>query len=295
MNPLILVVEDNPEILFNVELGLKFNKYQVITTKNGEEALKVLSEIDTPPDLIISDIMMPKMDGYEFFKRVMDNSVWSQIPFIFLTAKSSPDDVRFGKLLGVDDYITKPFEIEDLIASVSGKLVRLNKSRSLSQNLEEKLTALDMNTSPSLAPEDRREVLLLWLLWDEKIGPLMKEFFPKDQKYPFSLEKIGAQLFHATVSIYGYQDYSQAQGILLNIHNINRTGYIFFDAFPDEKVRGGHRQFMLVVIAPKINYLESLEIKEQFNSIALSIKKASKWDIQSYWEQISEILSKPLV
>ena len=65
MKPLILVVEDNSDLLFNLRLILESNNYKPITARNGKEALKILSELDQAPDVIISDIMMPEMDGYE--------------------------------------------------------------------------------------------------------------------------------------------------------------------------------------------------------------------------------------
>ncbi|MCK4848744.1 MAG: response regulator, partial [Candidatus Heimdallarchaeota archaeon] len=110
MNPTILVVEDNPDVLFNIQVALEANEYEVETASNGKKAIKKLSEMGKNPDLIISDIMMPEMDGYDFFNIVSQNSVWSRIPFVFLSAKSKPEDVRFGKILGADDYITKPFD-----------------------------------------------------------------------------------------------------------------------------------------------------------------------------------------
>ena len=110
MKPLILVVEDNRDLLFSLNLILESNNYKSITSRNGKEALVILNELDQVPDIIISDIMMPEMDGYEFFKEISNSSRWNRIPFIFLSARSTPQDIRFGKLLGVDDYITKPFQ-----------------------------------------------------------------------------------------------------------------------------------------------------------------------------------------
>jgi DNA-binding response OmpR family regulator len=87
--------------------------------------------MDRLPDLILADIMMPLMDGYAFYERVRANPYLNHIPFIFLTAKSSEVDVRLGKELGADDYLTKPFSPEDLLASVRGKLRRVEQQREL--------------------------------------------------------------------------------------------------------------------------------------------------------------------
>jgi len=78
------------------------------------------------PDLILADIMMPRMNGYQFFQRVRSNKDWAWIPVIFLSAKGAGEDIRFGKEMGVDDYLQKPIEAEDLIAAVIGTLKRVS-------------------------------------------------------------------------------------------------------------------------------------------------------------------------
>ena len=127
LKPLLMVVDDNKDILFTLQLELETDGYKVITASNGKEALNKLSKLDRIPDVIISDIMMPDVDGYKFFETVSSNPKLNRIPFLFLTAKSRPEDIRLGKMLGVDDYITKPFKKEDLLASISGKINRNKK------------------------------------------------------------------------------------------------------------------------------------------------------------------------
>ncbi len=96
--------------------------YGVLTARNGVEALTVLSQ--QVPSLIVSDIQMPRMDGYQLFGELRANPDWVRVPFIFLSAKGQKADVRRGKLLGADDYITKPFEEADLLIAVQAKLNR---------------------------------------------------------------------------------------------------------------------------------------------------------------------------
>jgi DNA-binding response OmpR family regulator len=74
--------------------------------------------------LILADVAMPRMNGYQLYQRVRENPEWMAIPFIFLTARAMDSDIRYGKELGADDYLTKPFEPEDLFAAVRGKLKR---------------------------------------------------------------------------------------------------------------------------------------------------------------------------
>lgn len=293
MKPLILVVEDNADILFSIKLILEANGFQVITAENGEKAISILNELKRPPEVIISDIMMPKMDGYDFFKTIFEDMRWNRIPFIFLSARSSPEEVRFGKILGVDDYITKPFNEEDLIAVVAGKVARNKKIKSVNQKVEELLLSLKIESKASISEKEKNLVHLLIVIWDDRIGPELKDFYPKEEDLPIPIRDVGTQLFQATVSIYGNEDITEAEGLLLNIENIKKFGYILFDSFHDKTSRGGERQFMIAVIAPKINYFESFEIKEIFRKFSLKLKKNEKWDIKTYWEDVSKVLSTP--
>ena len=294
MKPLILVVDDNTDILFNIKLILEANGFQAITAENGDEALKILSKQKKPPEVIISDIMMPKMDGYEFFKKILEDIRFNRIPFIFLSAKSSSEEIRFGKVLGVDDYLTKPFNEEDLIAIVGGKLARNKKINSINQKIEELLLASNLGSKSSITENEKSSVYLIVVIWDDRIGPELKYYYPKEEILPISIRDVGTQLFQATVSIYGNADITQAEGLLLNIENIKMYGYILFDSYQDKTVRAGERQYMIGVIAPKLNYFESFEIREIFKKISLKLKKKEKWDIKNYWEKVSNVLTTPI-
>jgi DNA-binding response OmpR family regulator len=118
----ILVVDDEPDLLENIVLALEAENYHVLTADDGVEALAVLQS--QPIDLILADIAMPDMNGYQLYERVRENPEWLLIPFIFLTARTMDSDIRYGKELGVDDYLTKPIRTTDLLAAVRGKLYR---------------------------------------------------------------------------------------------------------------------------------------------------------------------------
>jgi signal transduction histidine kinase len=120
--PRILVVEDDPSLLDGVRDMLEFAGYTVTGAINGQEALELLPLAE--PDLIISDVMMPKMDGFQFYGAVREHAEWLDVPFIFLTAKSDKRDVSRGKELGADDYMVKPFDAGDLLLAVRNKLQR---------------------------------------------------------------------------------------------------------------------------------------------------------------------------
>ena len=120
--PIILLVEDDIALLEGMADTLDMKGYKTIKATNGREGLDVLQQVC--PDLIISDIMMPEMDGHEFHKEVLSHPEHATIPFIFLTARSNQADVRRGLREGVDAYLTKPFDLEDLLIQVQNKLRR---------------------------------------------------------------------------------------------------------------------------------------------------------------------------
>jgi two-component system response regulator VanR len=118
----ILVVDDQPEILENLALVLEAEGYQVLTAADGLKALERLEA--QPVDLVVADIAMPRLNGYQLYERVRQNPAWLAVPFIFLTARAMDSDIRYGKELGVDDYLTKPIQPEDLLAAIHGRLRR---------------------------------------------------------------------------------------------------------------------------------------------------------------------------
>lgn len=121
----ILIVDDDLDILTNVELALETEGYQVLTAKDGLEALALLQSQSV--HLILADIAMSQMNGYQLFEKVRQEPKWVAIPFVFLTARALDSDIRYGKELGVDDYLTKPLRVLDLLAAVRGKLRRADQ------------------------------------------------------------------------------------------------------------------------------------------------------------------------
>ncbi|MCE7945952.1 MAG: sensor histidine kinase [Chloroflexi bacterium CFX4] len=137
MTATILVLEDDRPLMEGIRDMLELQGYRILTAINGVEGLRVMQNSPTLPDLIVSDIMMPEMDGYQFLEAVQSNSQWVDIPFIFLTAKGEKEDVREGRMLGADDYVIKPFEADDLVVRIASKLRR---SRQLRQTQETRVT-----------------------------------------------------------------------------------------------------------------------------------------------------------
>lgn len=128
----ILAVEDEASILSSIVDILELDNYEVLTASNGLEGLEILKV--EQPDLIISDVMMPQMDGHEFFKVVKEESKTAIIPFMFLTALSTYNDIREGMNLGADDYIIKPFDYATLSNAVRTRLTKQHTSKLLQQH-----------------------------------------------------------------------------------------------------------------------------------------------------------------
>ena len=122
----ILVVEDDKNLRKLITTYLQRNKYNTYEATNGEEALNVLDQ--SYIDLIVSDIMMPKMDGYELIKSLREAKY--DVPILIITAKSEIEDKKEGFLLGADDYMVKPIDIEEMLLRIQ---VLLRRSKSASE------------------------------------------------------------------------------------------------------------------------------------------------------------------
>ena len=118
----ILLIDDEPDLLDNLSLTLEMAGYQTLTATDGVEAIEVLK--NQPVGLILSDISMPCMDGYQLHSQIRENPEWQNIPFIFLTGCRflSDKEIRYGKALGVEEYLTKPIRSEQLLLAVLSKL-----------------------------------------------------------------------------------------------------------------------------------------------------------------------------
>ncbi len=124
-NKKILLVDDEAELRETISELLIHSNYSVMTAQNGHEALKILDF--WTPDLIISDIMMPIMDGNLFYDIVKDTNTINQIPFIFLTAMNDEEEKEKCILNGVDHFVAKPFKIENLLKIINSKIDRFEK------------------------------------------------------------------------------------------------------------------------------------------------------------------------
>lgn len=144
----ILTIEDEKvsrTLLMNV---LKAQSFQAIGAENGRVGVELANEYQ--PDLILCDIMMPEMNGYEVLKALQENPKTATIPFIFLTGKTQRDDVRRGMQLGADDYLMKPFDLDELLGAIA---TRFKKKAILEKAMQ---SLLEKQQESSEAREDKK-------------------------------------------------------------------------------------------------------------------------------------------
>jgi putative two-component system response regulator len=138
----VLVVEDDTLMREALQEIIEDNGFRVIEAGHGQEALLIMSEV--VPDLIVSDISMPLMDGLTFFHKVRERASWVSIPFIFLTARGERQQILLGKDMGAEEYLVKPVLPEELLRTIRARLARSRQLRlaQLQESYEASLTML---------------------------------------------------------------------------------------------------------------------------------------------------------
>ena len=148
MGDRILVVDDDPDILQYVKMNLELEGFETATASNGVDALTLASE--NPPSLVLLDVMMPGMDGLTTLRHLRNDPPTASVPVVMLTARALAQDRVKGLDLGADDYITKPFAVEELVARVRTVIRRAQQMRDVSP-----LTGLPGNFRISAELEER--------------------------------------------------------------------------------------------------------------------------------------------
>lgn len=156
--PLVLVIEDEPQMLRNLQTILKAEGFDTAGATGGLEG--VARSLELKPDLILCDLMMPDLDGFGVLARVRANPATASIPFIFLTARGDRNDMRSGMNLGADDYLTKPVRADDLLSAVRARLARFRLTASaMTTRIPENAAQLE-----ALGVSPREAQVLYWLI-----------------------------------------------------------------------------------------------------------------------------------
>ena len=175
--PILLIIEDNADVIFYLKTCLE-NEYQILTCRNGK--LGIEKAIEVLPDIIISDVMMPEMDGFEVCATLKEDERTSHIPIILLTAKATSEDKLTGLSYGADAYLIKPFEKEELI-------IRLNKLLEIRKKLQQKYSSsLVSHQAPKIETVTKEDIFL------KKIESILLENLEDEN---FSSEELACQLF----------------------------------------------------------------------------------------------------
>ncbi len=178
----------------------------------------------------------------------------------------------------------------------TGQQIKLNDN----PELEELITKSFLEYSSRESEKDEipeniiDKVILIAVIWDDIIGPKLVNQFPKDIKTEYSMNLLSDQLYNLSKSIYGQDHINTAGCQLIEVQNFNVMAYVFFDSYPDITSRGGVKDFMLSLIAPKITYIQSLKLKEVFTKLSLPFKRQEKWSVELYWNKLLAILTEDL-
>ncbi|MEO6588639.1 MAG: response regulator transcription factor [Pyrinomonadaceae bacterium] len=189
----MLVVEDNPQLLEAIAICLETESYEVMTARCGEDAFVRVAE--TLPDLIISDVMMPRGDGFSLVKNLRSNPRTELIPVIFLTAKDGRSSRLSGVRAGVDAYLTKPFEPEELIITIENILNRVKRTQTrvaLTANSQVEKTAADCGSTTNVNPSDLTEA-------EDRIAALVAESLSNKEiaaHYELSVRTVESHVSH---------------------------------------------------------------------------------------------------
>lgn len=151
----ILLIEDHAPLRENLREMLSLDGFRVLTAENGRAGLELAAR--ELPDLILCDIMMPGMDGYEVLQRLRATAATKAVPFIFLTAKGTAPDIRAGMNLGADDYLPKPVSRNDLLKAVRMRLERAKQQQRFTPNFDDPKPLEKLGISP------REAEVLLWV------------------------------------------------------------------------------------------------------------------------------------
>jgi DNA-binding response OmpR family regulator len=214
----ILVIEDEAAVRENLAEILQLAQYEVVVASDGVQGIELTRQHH--PDLIICDVMMPKMDGFEVLETLQADPELATIPLIFLTALADGQHLREGMDLGADDYLTKPFELNELLISINS---RLRKHNYINQQIEkEKIHVQALNNLAKTQIKTVYEIEKSLIIKDKFITKLIE----KHQTSILDLEDILAKLHQQhhdsefslefTESLLPLQNHIQQQKKLLN-------------------------------------------------------------------------------
>jgi diguanylate cyclase len=191
----VLVIEDEKSIRSNIVRILHFGNFQVLEAPDGQTGVDMAKSY--LPDLIVCDIMMPGLDGYQVFRELSEEAETAIIPFVFLSAKVDRTDIRHGMAIGADDYLTKPFTSTELLQAVSA---RLTKQVSVTEPYVNEMKRAATNLS-QVAYTDPLTSLPNRILLRHRLGELLRQ--AKQQQSSMAVFSLNIRKFRQVNSLYG--------------------------------------------------------------------------------------------
>lgn len=270
----ILIVDDNPGIVLNLKIFLEFNDFNILTAYDGKEALLLLKELSLKshyPDLIISDIIMPELNGYDFFKIVSYFDAWNKIPFIFLSALSQPEDINLAKSLGVDDYITKPFKEDELLKIINSKL----NSVHLFQVLDYQESDSNLFTSENNYYNDYEASVFLGYITENSV--FIINTIPNSKTLEEDIKELILRKF--------YEIEKKKAFHYLNIENLGFQFLIYFD-FNNNK--SNNKIYFTGVKSTELNYFNAIKIKNDLKILSISYKNNKSNRLDLFYTKINQ-------
>ena len=215
----ILLIEDDKTVLENLKIILQFENFLVETAMNGR--LGILKALAIKPDLIICDIAMPEMNGFAVLDFIRKTTGLFDVPFIFLTAISEPQELRKGMNLGADDYITKPFEISAIIESVN---TRLQKHSMIKKYFDSQIKEFQ-NIISSTIPHELRSPLNTILGFTYLLKSNLNDLNKDEISSMINSIELSAKRLHRLVNNYTYYLQLQNNPEFLTSDNISQTTF----------------------------------------------------------------------
>lgn len=289
----ILVIEDEDLIRDSLEDLLSLEGFEVITAENGEKGVYLASH--RQPDLILCDVMMPILNGYEVLEQVRQDKELSTVPFLFLTSMMDRRSNRLGMSLGADDYLEKPCTKDELLAAIT---VRLGKQKAIAQRIEEKMDALRSSITLAL-PHELQTPLSGILGLSELMMMQSEEFTPSEiYEYASGIHRSADRLYRL---IQNYLLYSKL--LLLRSQGLQRctpsypcNSFIVISSISDRKAREYERSDDLELNIAEVDLAISCEdlikIAEELidNSFKYS-RKGTKVCISSHVNDLQWVLT----
>lgn len=220
----ILAIEDEPAVRENLVDLLEAEDFEAIAAENGRQGIELAK--GELPDLILCDVMMPELDGYDVLQALRKNPNTASIPFIFLTAKADKGDTRKGMELGADDYLTKPFNRQELLAAIA---TRLDKHNTNQQTTQKKLEELSNSIALAL-PHELRTPMNGILGYSQLILQELEHFDPSEIREMIQGVYKSAERLNRLI-----QNYLLYAELEIIIHQPHRLEFLQQNAFSSTK------------------------------------------------------------